>query len=320
MNRNDRVIPPEQILLINKHQRDALFFGYSFTKLEDLLGAGHQGYVYKAKVASELTHPNLPLGTDVALKFYKQEIIAQADFPDLIYKRIVREKELAEKLEDKRIVKAYDLCERETSLFRSLFLVMEFVHGYDLHTWLKNKARDGQTTEKTIGTVFCHLCEALKKLHDNSILHRDLKPQNVIIREETELPCIMDLGAARSLADKKYTPSGDFPGAIRYSSPEANAGYIDSNLNDLYSLGAILYDMIFYPRTIFDDYSKKKTKLKLNDAIREQDPIQSDPELLWAKPFWLGLAKQLLEKDPIKRPQDANYLINQLKDEDRYYC
>jgi serine/threonine-protein kinase len=187
------------------------------------LGKGGMGKVYKVF--------DTKIREKVALKLIKPEIASDRE----TIERFSNELRLARKIRHKNVCGMYDLGEAEGSHY----ITMEYVHGEDLKTMIR------MSTGLTVGTVLSigkQVCDGLAEAHSLGVVHRDLKPQNIMIDKGGNVK-IMDFGIARSIREKGITGPSVMIGTPEYMSPEqAEAKEVDHR-SDIYSLGIILYEM-----------------------------------------------------------------------------
>jgi serine/threonine-protein kinase len=182
------------------------------------------GRVYKAH--------DTKIKEKVALKLIKPEIAAHKETID----RFGNELRLARKIRHKNVCGMYDIGEAEGSHFIS----MEYVHGEDLKSMIR---MTGSLSLGTILNVGRQICDGLAEAHRLGVVHRDLKPQNIMLDKAGNVK-IMDFGIARSMSEKGITGTSVIIGTPEYMSPEqAEAKAVDPR-SDLYSLGVILYEMV----------------------------------------------------------------------------
>jgi tetratricopeptide (TPR) repeat protein/predicted Ser/Thr protein kinase len=187
-----------------------------------LLGRGGMGAVYRCR--------DEELQRDVALKVIRPEIAADSDVLD----RFKREIQLSSRVTHRNVLRVYDLGEAEGVRF----LTMQFVEGEDLSSLLK---RVGPFPVPRLTHVFRQICEGLRAAHDEGVVHRDLKPQNVMV-DAADHVYLTDFGLAKNLGATAMTELGAIMGTPAYMSPEQVRGQAVDKRSDIYSLGVILYE------------------------------------------------------------------------------
>lgn len=198
-------------------------FGGRYEILQ-LLGEGGMGAVYKAR-DREVEHL-------VALKLIRPEM---ANHP-VILARFKQELLTARQVTHRNVIRIYDIAEAESTKY----ITMEFVEGSDLRKLLHDEGK--LAPEKAIG-IIRQICHALEAAHGAGVIHRDLKPQN-IMQETNGRILVMDFGLARSLQSDGMTESGVLLGTIEYMSPEQALGkHVDAR-SDIFTLGLIFYELL----------------------------------------------------------------------------
>ena len=186
------------------------------------VGAGGMSDVYKAK--------DHILGRFVAIKVLKQEYSEDRNFVTKF--RI--EAQSAAGLEHPNIVNIYDVGNADDMYF----IVMEYVEGITLKTYIEKK---GQLSFKEAESIAIQVARGIEAAHNKNIIHRDIKPQNIIISTEGKVK-VTDFGIAKAASTN--TISSDVMGSVHYVSPEqARNGFVDAR-SDIYSLGIVMYEMI----------------------------------------------------------------------------
>ena len=186
------------------------------------VGAGGMSDVYKAK--------DHILGRYVAIKVLKQEFSEDRNFVT----KFRTEAQSAAGLEHPNIVKIYDVGS-DDGLY---YIVMEYVEGITLKTYIEKK---GQLSFKESVSIAIQVARGIEAAHNKEIIHRDIKPQNIMISTEGKVK-VTDFGIARAASSN--TISADVMGSVHYASPEqARNGFVDAR-SDLYSLGIVMYEMI----------------------------------------------------------------------------
>ena len=252
------------------------------------LGKGGMGRVYKVF--------DTKIKDKVALKLIKPEIALDSE----TIERFSNELKLARKIRHKNVCGMFDLGEAEGAHF----ITMEYLPGEDLKTMIR------MSTGLTIGTVLSigrQVCRGLAEAHSLGVVHRDLKPQNIIIDKGGNAK-IMDFGIARSLREKGITGAGVMIGTPEYMSPEQTEAREVDQRSDIYSLGVILYEMAT-GKVPFEG------ETALSVAIKHKTEIPKDP-----KSFNLQIPDDLnrlilkcLEKDKAGRYQTAADVESELE-------
>jgi eukaryotic-like serine/threonine-protein kinase len=189
-----------------------------------VLGTGGMGSVYKAR--------DCELDRLVALKVIRPELARNSAIVD----RFKQELRLSHQVTHRNVVRMYDLSEAAGMRF----VTMELVNGRDLRTILEERAK--LPPDEAVD-IFQQICFALEAAHSVGILHRDLKPQNVM-REEAGRVVVMDFGLARTIEGNGMTQSGALVGTMEYMSPEQALGKELDQRSDIFALGLIGYEML----------------------------------------------------------------------------
>ncbi|MCF0130139.1 MAG: Stk1 family PASTA domain-containing Ser/Thr kinase [Pseudobutyrivibrio sp.] len=188
----------------------------------DKVGAGGMSDVYKAK--------DHVLDRVIAIKVLKAEFAEDATF----VAKFRTEAQSAAGLEHPNIVNIYDVGS-ENGMY---FIVMEYVEGITLKTYIEKK---GQLNFKEAVSIAIQVGRGIEAAHLKGIIHRDIKPQNIIISTEGKVK-VTDFGIARAASSN--TIHADVMGSVHYSSPEqARNGFVDGK-SDIYSLGIVMYEMV----------------------------------------------------------------------------
>ncbi len=244
------------------------------------LGKGGMGKVYKVFDAE--------IREKVALKLLKPEIAADQE----TIERFRNELKLARKISHRNICRMHDLSKDEGSYY----ITMEYVSGEDLKTMIRMTGTLGIGTVLSIGQ---QVCDGLAEAHRLGVVHRDLKPQNIMIDKGGNAK-IMDFGIARSVREKGITDAGVMIGTPEYMSPEQTEAKDVDQRSDIYSLGIILYEMAT-GRVPFEG------ETALSVAIKHKTEVPKDPKSLNPHiPDDLNrLILKCVEKDKAKRYQTA---------------
>src|SRR5579871_210443 len=267
--------------------------GSSFGKryrIESLLGEGGMGAVYKA-------YDN-DLNRTVALKLVKPELATSPH----IMQRFKQELLLASKISHKNVLRIHDLGDVDGTKFIS----MAFVEGSDLSDLIA--LTGGLPFDRALNFAK-QLCGALEAAHHEGVVHRDLKPQNILIDKNDQL-FVSDFGLAKSLEPEvtMMTRVGQVIGTPRYMSPEQVEAKEVDHRSDLYSAGMILYEM-FTSETPFRAESTLQLMYKhVNEA--PVDPRIKRPDL---PPYVANVILKCLMKDPAQRYQSGREILTDLE-------
>ena len=256
----------------------------------NVLGTGGMGSVYKAK--------DLELDRLVALKVIRPELARNAAIVD----RFKQELRLSHKVTHRNVVRLYDLSEDAGMRF----VTMELVAGRDLRGILEER---GKLPATEAVEIFQQICLALEAAHGVGILHRDLKPQNVMREDNTGRVVVMDFGLARMIdSNDGMTQTGALVGTIDYMSPEQALGKDLDQRSDIFALGLIGYEMLTGSMP-FRAESMVASLLKRTQqrAVPMSDVDKNIPGTL------SNIIAKCLEKDPANRYQRAEELEADLR-------
>jgi tetratricopeptide (TPR) repeat protein/predicted Ser/Thr protein kinase len=254
-----------------------------------LLGQGGMGSVYKAR--------DRELDRLVALKVIRPELAGHAS----ILQRFKQELILARKITHRNIIRIFDLGVADGIRF----ITMEFVEGQDLSSLLEERPK--YTPEEAV-KILRQVCAALAAAHAEGVVHRDLKPQNIMLDESGRV-CVMDFGLARSMEATGMTQAGTVMGTPAYMSPEQAKGMPADERSDLFSLGIIAYQML----TGVVPYKADSALASM--LLRTQGPptpsIQIDPTVPQALN---DIIQKSLAVNPDDRYQSATLMDQDLRD------
>jgi eukaryotic-like serine/threonine-protein kinase len=264
-------------------------FGVRY-RIESLLGQGGMGAVYKAY--------DRELGRTVALKLVRPELAANVE----TMQRFKQELLLASTISHKNILRIYDLGDFDGIKF----ITMAFVEGSDLAGLIE---KTGRLPLDRALRFTKQLCAALEAAHSEGVVHRDLKPQNILIDQADNL-YVSDFGLAKSLAPEaaSMTRTGQLLGTPRYMSPEQVESKEVDHRSDLYALGLILFE-VFTAQVPFRGESA------LQIMFQRVTELPSDPRTVRQDlPDHLAnIILKCLEKDPSKRYQSASEILVDLE-------
>jgi serine/threonine protein kinase/tetratricopeptide (TPR) repeat protein len=280
--------PPASISSISVFQalHPGVVFGGRYEIL-GILGQGGMGAVYKAR--------DRELDRLIALKVIRPELATDAS----ILQRFKQELILARNITHKNVVRIFDLGEADGIRFIS----MEYVDGDDLRTLLR---REGKFSPKETIAVIEQVCRALDAAHSEGVIHRDLKPQN-IMREKNGRVVVMDFGLARSLGESGMTQTGAIVGTIEYMSPEQALGTTLDQRSDIFSVGLIFYELL----TGKAPYEADTAIASLMKRTREEARSASDVDASVPKPL-SAIVSRCLEREPDNRYHSFVELLQQL--------
>lgn len=193
-------------------------------KIIERIGGGGMALVYKAQ--------DILLNRNVAIKVLRQQFVHDEEF----IRRFRREAQSAASLSHSNVVSIYDVGQEEDVHY----IVMEYIEGQNLNEIIKERAPLQVEEAVRIAT---QICDALGHAHHNQIIHRDIKPHNILIGRNGRVK-VTDFGIARAVTSTTITQTGSVVGSVHYFSPEHAKGVVTGEKSDLYSLGIVLYQML----------------------------------------------------------------------------
>ena len=200
-------------------------------EVKELIGSGGMANVYKAVMLG--CNGPVPAGTVVAVKVLRQEYTHD---PELV-RRFKNESKAISLLNHPNIVKVYDVSVND----QLQYIVMEYVDGMTLREYLNE--RGGKLTSRETVHFISQILKALEHAHANGVVHRDIKPQNIMLLDNGQLR-MMDFGIARISRAENQLLSGKTMGSVHYISPEQAKGDETDCTSDIYSVGVMMYEML----------------------------------------------------------------------------
>lgn len=257
-------------------------------QLIEKIGEGGMAVVYKAKC--------LLLNRYVAVKILKEEYSNNFEFMN----KFRKEAAAAASFSANNIVNIYDVGSDNNINY----IVMELINGKTLKEVIHERGRLSVDDTLSIGI---QIAKALECAHKNGIIHRDIKPQNILVTDDGTVK-VTDFGIAKAASSDTITHTSKVIGSAHYFSPEQAKGKIVDYRTDIYSLGIVLYEMIT-GRVPFDGDSAVSVALK-----HIQEPIISPKLIISNVPDNLSnLILRATEKEPARRYQTSSDILSDLK-------
>ncbi|NMA83856.1 MAG: Stk1 family PASTA domain-containing Ser/Thr kinase [Epulopiscium sp.] len=253
-------------------------------EIMEKIGAGGMSIVYKAKCNK--------LQRYVAIKFLREEFITDEEFVT----RFRIEAQAAASLSHSNIVNIYDVG-HEGDVH---YIVMEYIQGKTLKEWIKEK---GAFPTEQVLKIAMAIAKALQHAHRHHIVHRDIKPQNVLVTEDGIVK-VTDFGIARATTTSTVSATGNTIGSVHYFSPEqARGGYVDQK-SDLYSLGITMYEMATNSLPFQADSPVSVALLHINEELPK--PSSVNPHISKSLE---GIIVKATQKRPELRYQNAEEMM-----------
>lgn len=253
-------------------------------ELIEKIGGGGMALVYKAKCRL--------LNRYVAVKILRPEFTNDEEF----VKRFRIEAQAAASLSHPNIVSIYDVgCDGNVH-----YIVMEYIDGITLKKYISQK---GQLKWKEAVNIANQICSAIEQAHRKKIVHRDIKPHNILITKDG-IAKVTDFGIAKAVTSSTITIAGGTIGSVHYFSPEqARGGYVDEK-SDLYSLGIVLYEMVT-GKMPFDGDTPISVALKhiQDEAVQPIELDESIPKSI------NDIIMKAIKKDQKSRYQTASEML-----------
>ena len=257
-------------------------------KIQSLIGTGGMAAVYLAK--------DLILDRLVAIKVLRLDFRQNDD----AMRRFRREALSATQLTHPNIVGVYDVGQSQ----EMNYIVMEYVEGTDLKDYVRQK---GALHPIEAVRIMMQIVSAIAAAHQNRIIHRDIKPQNILIDKEGNVK-ITDFGIAVALSDTSLTQTNTLLGSVHYSSPEQARGGMATIQTDIYALGIVLYELLT-GKVPFDGESAVSIALK-----HFQEPLPTIVNPIAMVPQSLeNIVLKATAKDPMHRYRSCYEMFQDLK-------
>jgi len=256
-------------------------------ELIEKIGGGGMAVVYKAKCKL--------LNRFVAVKILRPEFTNDEEF----VKRFRVEAQSAASLSHPNIVPIYDVGNQGDIYY----IVMEYVNGISLKEYIENK---GSLDWKEAVKIEIQICSAIENAHGNHIIHRDIKPHNILLTKDG-IAKVTDFGIARAVSSSTISMAGSTIGSVHYFSPEqARGGFVDEK-SDLYSMGITLYEMVT-GKVPFDGETPVAVALK-HIQINAEEPNKINPVL----PKGVNeIIMKAIKKEQNERYQTAKEMLDDL--------
>lgn len=259
----------------------------SHYKILEKLGAGGMGVVYRAR--------DTRLDREVAIKLLPPHLSSDKE----ARQRFIQEAKSASAIDHNHICTIYEIDQTDEG---STFIVMAYYQGETLRELIDR----GAITPTEAIDIASQVASGMGRAHDRNIVHRDLKPQNIIITDEGEAK-IIDFGLAKLTGRTRLTREGSTLGTAAYMSPEQARGEDVDHRSDIFSLGAILYEML----SGVSPFRGEHEAALLYEIVNEE-PEPLPEQLINEFPGLKIIAEKLLAKDPADRFQDAGELRGEL--------
>lgn len=258
-------------------------------ELLELIGVGGMADIYKAR---DITEDRI-----VAVKILKTEFIGSEDF----IRRFRNESKAIALLSHPNIVKIFDVGFTD----KLQFIVMEYIDGITLTDYI---AKNGVLKWKDVVHFTLQILKALQHAHDRGIVHRDIKPQNVMLLADGTIK-VMDFGIARFNRETDKTMSEKAIGSVHYISPEQARGDVTDERSDIYSVGVMMYEMLSGKKPFDGDGPVAIALMHMQSQAKKMSEINPDiPEGLEE------ITEKAMQKEPSKRYQTAGEMIKDIEE------
>ncbi|WP_170109531.1 Stk1 family PASTA domain-containing Ser/Thr kinase [Melghirimyces profundicolus] len=240
------------------------------------VGGGGMAVVYKAR--------DVLLNRYVAIKVLNESLSNDSEF----VRRFSREAQAAASLSHPNVVSVYDVGQEN----HTHYIVMEYIEGPTLKEYIQQYS---PLTAEEIVSIASQICDALAHAHENQIVHRDVKPHNILLGYNGRAK-VTDFGIARATTSSTITQAGSVMGSVHYFSPEQARGGLIGEKSDIYSLGVVLYEMVTGELPFDGDSAISIAMKHLQDPVRDPAELNADiPRSIH------NIILKALEKDPEQR-------------------
>lgn len=257
-------------------------------QLQELLGVGGMGIVFKAL--------DMQLNVPVALKLLRPELTIDATAEGRFRQELI----LARQITHPNVVRVHDLSTHEGHQFIS----MDYVQGRTLAQLIQEQA---PLAVDRVKNFISQLAAGLAAAHARGVIHRDLKPGNILVDEQDKL-YITDFGVAHSIESAGLTRTGDTLGTLDYLSPEQASGEPVDERSDLYALGLIACQLLTGELPFVGTTANER----LSERITRNPTPRIDAQIQKSAPELVKLINQLLQRDPKRRQDNANSVAKAL--------
>ncbi|WP_048602551.1 Stk1 family PASTA domain-containing Ser/Thr kinase [Rubeoparvulum massiliense] len=238
------------------------------------------------------------LGREVAIKVLRPQFASDDEFK----KRFFREAQAAASLSHPNVVNIYDVGEVPGEEIH--YIVMEYVDGYTLKEYIQQK---GHLSDDEAVPIAIKICDALVHAHQRQLIHRDIKPHNILIGKDGRIK-VTDFGIARAATAATITHTNTLMGSVHYLSPEQARGGMTGEKSDLYSLGVVLYEMVTGELPFSGDSPITVALQHLQAPFKE--PREINPDIRQSVE---NVILKALVKNPAYRYQSAQEMLDDLR-------
>jgi len=260
----------------------------SHYKILEKLGGGGMGVVYKAE--------DTKLKRFVALKFLPPDLTRDEEAKQ----RFINEAQAASALDHPNICNIHEIDETEDG---QTFIVMAYYEGETL----RKKVTSNQLSVDSVIDIAIQIAQGLAKAHQHGIIHRDVKPANVIVTNDGVVK-IIDFGLAKLMGTPGITKTPSTMGTVAYMSPEQTQGEIVDHRTDIWSLGVVLYEMLNGQLPFKGEYDQAVVYSILNEEPKPLTELRSDLSIALAQ-----VVEKMLQKDRHARYQHVNEMLADLR-------